>query len=52
MPVEKAIPFPNPNPRSQRSRANSLFSEGQVIEASTMLSTALLQGGSADLWND
>ena len=52
MPVENTIPFPNPNPRSQRSRAASLFLDGQVIEASTMLSTALLQGESADLWND
>ncbi len=52
MPTEAAIPFPNPNPRSQRTTAASLFLEGHVVEASTMLSTALLQGESADLWND
>jgi hypothetical protein len=52
MPPDTTIPFPNPNPRGQRSSAASLFLEGRVVEASTMLSTAILQGESADLWND
>ncbi len=52
MPTDAAIPFPNPNPRGQRTTAASLFLEGHVVEASTMLSTALLQGESVDLWND
>jgi len=52
MPTDAAIPFPNPNPRSQRTTAASLFLEGQVVEASTLLSNAILQGESADLWND
>jgi hypothetical protein len=52
MPVENTLPFPNPNSRSPRSRAVSLFQAGYVVEASTLLSGALLQGESADLWND
>jgi hypothetical protein len=52
MPVEKPIPFPNPNPRSPRSRAVTLFQDGYVVEASTLLSGAILEGESADLWND
>jgi hypothetical protein len=52
MPTDTAIPFPDPNPRNQRTTAASLFLEGQVVEASTMLSNAILQGESADLWND
>jgi hypothetical protein len=52
MPLENTIPFPNPNPRSPRSRAVTLFLEGRVVEASTLLSSAILQGESADLWND
>jgi hypothetical protein len=52
MPTDAAIPFPNPNPGSQRHTAASLFLEGHVIEASTTLSNAILQGESADLWND
>jgi hypothetical protein len=52
MPVENTIPFPNPNSRSPRARAVSLFQEGYVVEASTLLSGALLQGEAADSWND
>ena len=52
MPTDAAIPFPNPNPGSQRNTAASLFLEGHVVEASTMLANAILQGESADLWND
>jgi hypothetical protein len=51
MPVEKTIPFPNPNPRSPRSRAVTLFQDGYVVEASTLLSGAILEGESADLCN-
>jgi hypothetical protein len=49
--ADAAIPFPNPNPRSQRTTAAYLFLEGQVVEASTMLSNAILRGESADLSN-
>jgi predicted O-methyltransferase YrrM len=52
MPTDAAIPFPNPNRRSQRTTAASLYLEGHVVEASTMLSNAILQGESAGLWND
>jgi hypothetical protein len=52
VPVEKTIPFPNPNLRSPRSRAVTLFQEGYVVEASTLLSGAILEGESADLWSD
>ena len=52
MPPDSTIPFPNPNARSQRSQAVNLFLEGHVVEASTMLSNAILQGESPDLWND
>ena len=52
MPLENTIPFPNPNSRSPRSQALALFREGNVVEASTLLSGAILQGESADLWND
>jgi hypothetical protein len=52
MPIEKTIPFPNPNSRSPRSQALALFREGNVVEASTLLSSAILQGESSDLWND
>ncbi len=52
MPLENTIPFPNPNSRGPRSQALALFREGNVVEASTLLSGAILQGESADLWND
>jgi Flp pilus assembly protein TadD len=52
MPLEKTIPFPNPNSRSLRSQALAHFREGNVVEASTLLSSVILQGESADLWND
>ena len=52
MPLDNAIPFPDTNSASPRSRAVALFQEGNVTEASTLLSAALLQGESADLWND
>jgi len=52
MPLENTIPFPNPNARSPRSQAITLFQAGRVSEASTLLSSALVQGESADLWND
>jgi Methyltransferase domain len=52
MPPDTTISFPNPNARGQRTTAASLFLEGRVVEASTMLSNAILQGESADLWND
>jgi Methyltransferase domain len=50
--LENTIPFPEPASRSARSRAVSLFQEGRITEASTLLSTAILEGESADLWND
>jgi hypothetical protein len=50
--VEKTIPFPNPNPHSPRSRAAALFHEGYVVEAPALLSGDILEGESADLWND
>ena len=34
------------------SRAIALFQEGCVVEAAALLSSAILQGESADLWND
>jgi SAM-dependent methyltransferase len=46
------IPFPEPASRRMRSRAVTLFQEGRVVEASTLLSSAILEGESADLWND
>lgn len=52
MPLENTIPFPNPNSRGPRSQALALFRKGNVVEASTLLSGAILQGESADLWND
>jgi hypothetical protein len=52
MPPDRRIPFPNPNAGGQRTTAASLFLEGRVFEASTMLSSAILQGESAALWND
>src|SRR5580658_11276633 len=52
MPVEKTIPFPDPSSRGPKSRAIALFQEGRVVEAAALLSSAILQGESADLWND
>jgi hypothetical protein len=52
MPPDSTIPFPNPNARGQRITAASLFLDGRVVEASTMLSSAILHGESVDLWND
>jgi predicted O-methyltransferase YrrM len=52
MPLENEIPFPEPASRSTRSCAVTLFHEGRVTEASTLLSSAILEGESADLWND
>jgi hypothetical protein len=52
VPLENTIPFPNPNSRGPRSRAVSLYQEGHIVEASTLLSSAILEGESADLRND
>jgi Tfp pilus assembly protein PilF len=52
MPLESTILFPEPASRSACSRAVTLFQEGRVAEASTLLSSAILEGESADLWND
>jgi hypothetical protein len=52
LPLENPIPRPEPVSRSARSRAVILFQEGRVVEAATMLSSAILEGESADLWND
>ncbi len=52
MPLENTIPFPEPASRSARSRAVTFFHEGRVVEAATLLSSAILEGESADLWND
>jgi Methyltransferase domain len=52
MPPENAVPFPEPPASGPRARAVSLFEEGHVTEASVLLSDALLQAESADLWND
>jgi Methyltransferase domain len=52
VPLENPIPFPEPASRSARSRAVILFQEGRVVEAATLLSSAILEGESADLWND
>lgn len=52
MPLESTIPFPETASRSACSRAVTLFQEGRVAEASTLLSSAILERESADLWND
>jgi tetratricopeptide (TPR) repeat protein len=52
VPLDRTIPFPDPTARSPRSCAIALFQEGRVVEASSMLSSAILLGESADLWND
>jgi len=52
MPLESTVPFPEPKSINPRSRAVTLFLEGRVTEAASLLSSAILQGESADLWND
>lgn len=52
MPTDTAIPIRELHPLSPQAAAIRLFLDGQVVEASSLLSTALLQGESPDLWND
>ncbi|MGC2707342.1 MAG: hypothetical protein WA361_22715, partial [Candidatus Acidiferrales bacterium] len=52
MPTDIAISAPESPSRTQLADATRLFLDGQVVEASSMLSAALLQGESPDLWND
>jgi FkbM family methyltransferase len=47
MPSQKAAP-----PNEPQHRAGDLFLQGRVVEASRLLSDAIVQDESADLWND